>query len=229
MTKLPRISAFPYLLLECLLVCRPMVKPQKHNAWHCFSNSTAKIARTNMPWLIAVDVLEQARHNSCLEPGLAAIPQRENLNHRSRLWHRSQLLRRYSACFFHPIRAIRCCLRITIHPKLTENHMHYKTIVLELLQEQYPILYRLLRQEGTLRISLEEYATQLRNSHLDWKETLTQTRPGSSETQIASEAIELALNDLQATLPPAYPQDEDKTLSLDGAMAFILRRRTRLA
>ncbi len=107
--------------------------------------------------------------------------------------------------------------------------MHYKTIVLELLQEQYPILHRLLRQEGTLRISLEEYATQLRTSHLDWKETLTQARPGSSETQIASEAMELALNDLQATLPPAYPQDEDKTLSLDAAMAFILRRRTRLA
>lgn len=107
--------------------------------------------------------------------------------------------------------------------------MHYKTICLQMIQEQRPQMYDQHLTNRNLLPTLERYAIQLRNSHLDWKETLTQARPGSSETQIASEAMELALNDLQATLPPVFPQDEDETLSLDGAMAFILRHRTRPA
>ncbi len=107
--------------------------------------------------------------------------------------------------------------------------MHYKTIVFEMLQEQYPILHKLLRQEGTLRISLEEYAIKLRTAHLAWMDEIRRTSPERSRSQLASEAMELALSDFQATLPPAYLQDEDDTLSLDAAMAFILRRRTQTA
>ncbi len=106
--------------------------------------------------------------------------------------------------------------------------MHYKSICLQMIQGR-PQMYDQLLSNRTLLPTLERYAIQLRNSHLDWKETLTQARPGSSETQIASEAMEIALQELKDSLPAAYPQDEDETLSLDGAMAFILGHRTRPA
>jgi hypothetical protein len=44
---------------------------------------------------------------------------------------------------------------------------------------------------------------------------------GSSPSQISSEAMERALKDLLASLPPESPQDEDETATLDAAMAFL--------
>jgi hypothetical protein len=98
--------------------------------------------------------------------------------------------------------------------------MQYKTIVLELLQ-QHPEMYDQLLENRTLLPTLERFGSQLRDSHLDWKERLTQARPSSNESQIASEAMEMALKDLADSLPPASTPDNNGPLSLDAAMTFI--------
>ena len=40
---------------------------------------------------------------------------------------------------------------------------------------------------------MDAYATELKASHEAWKEQLSQARPGSDPSQIASEALELAI------------------------------------
>jgi len=98
--------------------------------------------------------------------------------------------------------------------------MQYKTICLQMIQER-PQMYDQLLRKRTLLPTLERYAIQLRTSHQSWQDLLSQAKPGSSESQIASKALEMALKELEDSLPPAYPQDEDEPLSLDAAMAFI--------
>ena len=46
--------------------------------------------------------------------------------------------------------------------------MLYKTIVLELIQEQYPQLHQRLKLSRTLLKELDRYATDLRTAHLKW-------------------------------------------------------------
>ncbi len=92
-----------------------------------------------------------------------------------------------------------------IHPK--EASLQYKTIVLELLQQQTK-LHEQLRSTGQLMSALESYALELKENHEAWKETLAQARPGSDPTQIASEALELAIQELRERLPSQAPPDE---------------------
>jgi hypothetical protein len=68
--------------------------------------------------------------------------------------------------------------------------MLYKTIALELLQEQYPTLHHRLRLSRTLLRELDRYATDLRAAHLKWVALGTDT----------SAARELAVEELQDTL-----------------------------
>ena len=96
--------------------------------------------------------------------------------------------------------------------------MQYKTIVLELLRERAE-LHEQLRQTRQLLPTLEALAAELKTSHDGWKETLAQAKPGSEASQIASEALEMALKELVERLPPVSPQDDGETL--DEAMAFI--------
>ena len=96
--------------------------------------------------------------------------------------------------------------------------MQYKTIVHELLQ-QHPQLHEQLRQTRRLLPTLQTCAEQLKASHEAWMEQLSQEKPGSQESQIASEAMELALAEFQARLPSG--QDETEGLSIDQAMASI--------
>jgi len=104
--------------------------------------------------------------------------------------------------------------------------MQYKTIVLEILEEQ-PKMHEELRQNRKLLPTLEFYASELRDSHEEWKDRLLQAKPDSDPSQIASEAMELALKDLQDHLPSESNQDESETLSLDQAMAHISRPTSR--
>ncbi|HEV3446704.1 MAG TPA: hypothetical protein VG099_18825 [Gemmataceae bacterium] len=104
--------------------------------------------------------------------------------------------------------------------------MQYKTIVLHLL-EQHPGIYDPLRRQRQVLPAMEHYARELRNLHLAWKETLTQERPDSDPSQIASEALELALKDLEERLLSGSPRDGQEALSLDQAMAFIRRHTPR--
>ena len=98
--------------------------------------------------------------------------------------------------------------------------MQYKTIILELLQQR-PQMHEQLRLERKLLTTLEMYARELKSSHESWKEVLSQARPGSEASQISSEAMEMALKEMEDRLPPESATDDHETLSLDGAMAFI--------
>lgn len=100
--------------------------------------------------------------------------------------------------------------------------MQYKTIALGLL-EQRPPLHRRLRKERLLLQAMEVYASELRARHQMWQEQLAPVRPGSDPAQIASEALELAIGDLEGCLPPALPSSDSEGISLDQAMAFIRR------
>ena len=50
---------------------------------------------------------------------------------------------------------------------------------------------------------------------------MSQAQPGSDPSQIPSQALELALRELEDRLPSASPQDENEALSLDQAMAYV--------
>ena len=98
--------------------------------------------------------------------------------------------------------------------------MQYKTIVLELLQQR-PQMHERLRKERKLLTTLEIYAKELKTSHEAWMETLSRANPVSNQNQIASEAMEMALKDLEDRLPSESVPSEDEALSLDQAMAFV--------
>ena len=100
--------------------------------------------------------------------------------------------------------------------------MQYKTIVLQLLQQR-PRMHEQLRRSRMLLPALDRYSLQLKTFHEAWKDKLSQAHPGSSEILIASEALEIALQELQEALPSESPPDDSQPLSLDAAMAFIKR------
>jgi hypothetical protein len=104
--------------------------------------------------------------------------------------------------------------------------MQYKTIVLELLKERTQ-LHEQLRLTRRLLPTLETRAQELKASHASWKETLSQAKPGSDPSQIASEALELALKDLEDRLQIGSLQEGQEALSLDQAMAFIRHHSSR--
>ena len=98
----------------------------------------------------------------------------------------------------------------------------YKTIALELLKAR-PQFYRQLCQEQKALETMEACAVRLKQDHGAYRERLSKARPGSDPQQIASEAMELAIRDLEACLPPATPSDASEAFSLDEAMAFLRR------
>jgi len=100
----------------------------------------------------------------------------------------------------------------------------YKTIVTEMLLDR-PGRHEQLRVRGTLLQSMEQLALALKACHLSWMTQLDETRPGSDPSQISSEALELALQELQESLPPAsqLSGEEMEPLSLDAAMTFLQR------
>ena len=98
--------------------------------------------------------------------------------------------------------------------------MLYKTIILEFLQGR-PQLYDQLLTNRTLLSTLERYASQLKTSHEAWKDQLWKARPDSHESQIASEALEFALQELENYLPTESQPDANDPISLDAAMAFL--------
>jgi hypothetical protein len=100
--------------------------------------------------------------------------------------------------------------------------MHYKTMVLELLQ-QHPEIHDRLRSRRELRPALDRYAGELKTRHDAWKEVLSRANPGSSESQVASEALEIALKELAYHFDCGPTPDPDNPLSLEEAMAFLRR------
>ena len=106
-------------------------------------------------------------------------------------------------------------------PILKATKMLYKTIVLGLMERNRQ-LYKQLRRSRKLLSALDLYSSELKTSHEAWKERLSQAKPGSEENQIASEAMEMAVLELEDRLRSESP-DEDDSMTLDGAMAYIRR------
>lgn len=98
----------------------------------------------------------------------------------------------------------------------------YKTIVLELLRDR-PALHEQLRASGTLLASMEQLAVAFRACHLEHLKELAQSRPGSDPFQLSSEAMEMALQELQDSLPSESSGEDTATFSLDQAMTFLHR------
>ena len=88
--------------------------------------------------------------------------------------------------------------------------MLYKTIILNLL-EQNPPLHEELRRKRKLLATLNRLAEELREDHLVIKERLRKASPRMGKTQIATEALELALKDLCSALAPTGGQTDDAT------------------
>jgi hypothetical protein len=88
-------------------------------------------------------------------------------------------------------------------------------------------LHEQLRKTRKLLPTLKTYARELKTSHEAWKELLTPLRPGSNESQIAAEARELAIKELEDRLPSVSPRDESESLILDAAMLFLRRHTSR--
>jgi hypothetical protein len=102
--------------------------------------------------------------------------------------------------------------------------MRYKTLVLELLQDQYPALHEKLRQEQTLLSTLDRLSIELKEAHVAWMNELRRASPDCDFAQIASEALELAIEHLQGDLRPESPPDgTESPFSLDEAMAYVRR------
>ena len=90
--------------------------------------------------------------------------------------------------------------------------MQYKTIILQLL-EQHPEIHDQLKRHRQMLPTMERYARELKTRHEAWKDRLFQEMPGSDESQIASEALELALKELEDRLPSGSPRDDKEPLS----------------
>jgi hypothetical protein len=99
--------------------------------------------------------------------------------------------------------------------------MQYKTICLQMIQDRPQMYDRLLKQQ-TLMPTLERFARQLKASHQDWQERLLRAKPGSSTSQIATEALELALRQVGLSFASPVPE-EDEPFPLEDAMAFLRR------
>jgi hypothetical protein len=94
--------------------------------------------------------------------------------------------------------------------------MMYKTICLGLL-EQRPELYDRLRKRRTLLPTLNRLSGELKARHQAWKQELA-IRPGS-DSQIADEAMELAVKELEDRL--SADTEEEAREFLDAAMASL--------
>ena len=100
--------------------------------------------------------------------------------------------------------------------------MLYKTMVLGLLKQR-PQLHNQLRKHRMLLAAVDFYGKGLKASHEAHKILLAQANPDTDPNRIASEALEIALNELEHSLPNESPPDDSEALSLAEAMAFLRR------
>lgn len=100
----------------------------------------------------------------------------------------------------------------------------YKSIVIELIQQDHPTLYEQLRSNRTLGQALNDYAIALRASYLAWLEELKEHNPRIDPSLLSTEALEMALQELMEALPSEPTTGEPEGLSLDDAMSHLRRR-----
>ena len=100
--------------------------------------------------------------------------------------------------------------------------MQYKTIVLKLLRQRREYYAQLASQRKALP-TMNLLAQELKTHHETWQAELQQAQPGSAPDLIASQALELAVQDLERILPSEPPVEADEPLSLEAAMNFLRR------
>ena len=98
--------------------------------------------------------------------------------------------------------------------------MKCKTITLGLMQDEPELYARLCRDRQALS-TLDSYAAELKASHEAWTERLSEAKPGSEPRQIASEALELASEEIRDRLRSASREIGTEALSLDDAMTYV--------
>ncbi len=103
--------------------------------------------------------------------------------------------------------------------------MHYKTIVLDLI-EQRPELHQQLMLSRTMPQLLHRLTIALATCHRQWMAAL-QARPSRNPTQLSQTAMEFALQELLDSLQPESPADDAEPLSLEAAIEFIRRHTPR--
>jgi len=99
--------------------------------------------------------------------------------------------------------------------------MQYKTIALEMLKDRKD-LHEQLRLTRRLLPTMEACAKELKASHEHWIQNLADQNPGNAPSQISSEAMELALQELEDRLPSVSSLDGGESPTLDRAMAFLI-------
>ena len=104
--------------------------------------------------------------------------------------------------------------------------MLYKTIVLRIAAGTRRNCTRNSARSRQLLATVNRYSKELMASHDELKEQLAQANPDSDPALIASQAMELAIQELVDRLPSeSTPSDEE--LSLDEAVAHVRPRSPR--
>src|SRR5262249_35850751 len=80
-----------------------------------------------------------------------------------------------------------------------------------------------LRSSNRLLTAMESYARDLKAAHEAWKQAIARKRPDSDSSHIASEAMELAIDDLQARLHSASPKAGAELIPIDALMSHARR------
>ena len=98
--------------------------------------------------------------------------------------------------------------------------MQYKTIILELIQ-QNETLHNRLRRERNLLATVERIALELKAGHETWLHRMAATRPDEGAVQVYYRAFEMALMEMEERLLPGSQATEDATLSPHEIMSLV--------
>ncbi len=108
--------------------------------------------------------------------------------------------------------------------------MQYKTIGMELL-EQRPVLHESLKRERRLLKTIESLARELKATHEQFISDLSGQQPPQNQSGtfsgISSQAMEMAIAELQDRLAILSGDETDEALSLDQIMAQVLQHSPR--
>lgn len=97
--------------------------------------------------------------------------------------------------------------------------MLYKTMMLELLQQQ-PKLHERLRASRKLQTATEECAIALKRLHDAWKEQLM-GNPSIDPGQLVSAAMEYAQQEMEARLQSVSSRIEQEDLTIEAILAIV--------
>ena len=98
--------------------------------------------------------------------------------------------------------------------------MHYKTIILELLEQQ-PTLHTRLKAQRKLLTALDFLSHEFKSRHETWHRTLRTQHPDIDPGCTTGAAMECALREMEQVLQNSWPEIDQEPLSLDVAVAFV--------